>query len=364
MKCAAFAGGGSGGHIYPLIAVAEKLKNQYPDIDIYFVSKAKSVESGVLSRAGFKTYFIPSGKLNGQSILKTLWTCINMPIAFLKSALIVVFHRPEVVMSAGGYAGAPFLAVASTLKVPCCIYEQNRKPGMANRMMARFAKLVLLNFPATINLFPRNPTAVVGHPCRPEISAARIAPADRERFFSDLRFRIFVFGGSQGAVGVNRLILDAVPDLKDLWEQLEIQHQTGEHDFEHVKQCYKELGFTNARIQLYVHEMASAYHLAHLVVCRAGASSLIELAAAGKAAVLIPLVSKDGHQIPNAQELVRTGAALTLDQEKATGKDLAAIIQNLFRNRKELAAMSERISSVYTPDAEAKIVEELVRLRS
>lgn len=356
LRLVAFAGGGSGGHSYPLLAIAAELKRRAPDTGVYFISTPPSVERRILEKSGLPFHLIPSGKLNAQSPFTMLATLVKLPLAFLKSAWIVLRERPQLVVSAGGYAGAPFLATAALLGVPCAVYEQNRKPGLANRWMAKFVRAVFVNFPATADYFPGKKVIPVGLPFRREILGARWEenawPAELARD----PFRIFVFGGSQGALAVNRLVVEAAKELRDLWPRLFIHHQTGQNDLATVEAGYRELGFTNVKVEPYVHDMAGAYRSAHLVICRAGASSIVELAAARKAAILIPLVSKDNHQAPNADELVRNGAAVLLVQTDATGRKLADLVRGFFQDREKIRRLGTAIGAMSREDAEARII--------
>jgi UDP-N-acetylglucosamine--N-acetylmuramyl-(pentapeptide) pyrophosphoryl-undecaprenol N-acetylglucosamine transferase len=210
-----------------------------------------------------------------------------------------------------------------------------------------------VNFAASGELFPGKEVRVVGHPCRPEIEGARWEDAAIPAHVSRRPFRIFVFGGSQGAMGINRLVTAASHFLEGL--DVEILHQTGEADFERTGREYAEAEFTRARVEKFVYEMAPAFREAHLVICRAGASSLAELAAAGKAAVLIPLVSKDRHQEFNAREMETLGAARTYLQKELTGESLAAVIKELYTEPEKLIQLARNMAKLHHPDAAEKI---------
>ncbi|MGZ3650696.1 MAG: UDP-N-acetylglucosamine--N-acetylmuramyl-(pentapeptide) pyrophosphoryl-undecaprenol N-acetylglucosamine transferase, partial [Bdellovibrionota bacterium] len=223
----------------------------------------------------------------------------------------------------------------------------------ANRWMAKFCRRIYVNFAASENSFPGKDTRVVGHPCRPEIETARWPAAEEAKRFAANPFRIFVFGGSQGAMGINRLVTEAAKSLRDL--DLEIFHQTGEADFERTKQEYAAAGFTRVRLEKFVYDMASAFRDAHLVICRAGASSLAELAAAGKAAFLIPLVSKDRHQEFNAKEIEKIGASITCLQNDLSGERLAGEIKALVADRARLSLLAKRMGELHQPEAALRI---------
>lgn len=354
----AFAGGGSGGHLYPQVAVAGEIKKLAPQTEIFFVSTKGSIEERLIPKAGYELVLIPSGKLKGQSPLGLLKTIFSLFLSVFVCLKILLTRRPDLIFSAGGYAGAPFLVLGSLLGVRCEILEQNRHPGLANRWMAKFCRRVYVNFAGSKDTFPGKDTMVVGHPCRPEIEAARWPAAEISSRMKAQPFRIFVFGGSQGAVGINRLITAASAQLKDL--EIEILHQTGEKDFEKVKADYAAAGFTKVKVEKFIFEMAQAYNQSQLIVCRAGASSLAELAAAGKACFLIPLVSKDRHQEFNAQEIAEIGAGLTRLQGTLTGDSLAAILKDLYTDREKLSRLAKKMSELHHADAAHRIARSIL----
>ncbi len=355
----AFAGGGSGGHLYPQIAVAGEIRKFAADTEIFFVSTRGSIEEKLIPKSGYELVRIPSGKLKGQGPISLLKTFFSLFASIFLCLGLLVRRRPNLIFSAGGYAGAPFLVLGSLLGVRCEILEQNRMPGLANRWMAKFCRKVYVNFAASKELFPGKEVAVVGHPCRPEIEKARWAKHEIAERFAASPFKIFVFGGSQGAMGINRLVTAASASLRDL--SVEILHQTGEADFERVRAEYKAAGFNCVRVEKFIYDMASAYNEAHLVICRAGASSLAELAAAGKAALLIPLVSKDKHQEFNAQEMEKLGAAITRLQGSLTGEGLAALLKELYTERKKLFSLAEKMGSLHSAEAAERIAKAILK---
>lgn len=349
----AFAGGGSGGHLYPQVAVAGELRKLAPETEIFFVSSKGSIEERLIPKAGYEVVLIPSGKLKGQSLLGLLKTTCNLFLSIFVCLKIVVSRRPDLIFSAGGYAGAPFLVIGALTGIRCEILEQNRHPGLANRWMAKFCRRVYVNFASSEGSFPGKDTRVVGHPCRPEIEEARWGEKETPERLARNPFRIFVFGGSQGAMGINRRVTAASRNLKDL--EIEIVHQTGEADYERTTKEYADAGFTRVRVEKFIFEMAREFREAHLVICRAGASSLAELAAAGKAALLIPLVSKDRHQEHNAKEIQELGACLTFLQNELTGESLSGVIRDLFSDRQKLQSLAIKMAGLHQPEAAQRI---------
>jgi UDP-N-acetylglucosamine--N-acetylmuramyl-(pentapeptide) pyrophosphoryl-undecaprenol N-acetylglucosamine transferase len=358
----AFAGGGSGGHVYPLLSVAREIKKLVPGADCIFVSTHGSVEEKIVPRDGFPLLMIPSGKMKGQGILTKISTVIAMISGIFASWRIIRQHKPQLVFSAGGYAGAPFLLAAALCGIPCAVLEQNLVPGLANKLMTKFSRKVFLNFAGSAQYFPGKDTEVVGHPCREEIEAARWSESDLDTKMNAVPMQVFVFGGSQGAVAINRLIVGALPFLKELEDKIHILHQTGVNDLPTVQSGYASAGYKNAKVDAYIYDMASAYQNTQLIICRAGASSLAELAAAGKAALLIPLVSKDRHQEFNAEELARLEAAASYLQPTLSGEKLAAIIKDFYYNRAKLVQYSQKISRLHHPGAAKRIAEQCISI--
>lgn len=349
----AFAGGGSGGHLYPQVAVAGEIQKLAPETEIFFVSTRGSIEEKLIPKSGYEVVLIPSGKLKGQGPLGLAKTIFQLFCSVFVCLRILIARRPDLIFSAGGYAGAPFLVMGALLGVRCEILEQNRRPGLANRWMAKFCRRIYVNFAASEKSFPGRDTRVVGHPCRPEIEQARWPEGEQQKLFRAQPFRVFVFGGSQGAVGINRRMAAAAIHLKDI--DIEIVHQTGEADFERTKSEYASAGFSRVRVEKFIYDMATQFRESHLVVCRAGASSLAELAAAAKAAILIPLVSKDRHQEHNAREMEKIGSSLTFLQNELTGEGLAATLKGLYNDRDKLSILATKMSGLHQPEAALRI---------
>lgn len=352
-----FVGGGSGGHIYPLIAVADKLKAFHPGLNLIFVSAHGSIEEKIVPRHGFPIFLIPSAKLKGQGVWKTILAIARLFGSIFSCLGLWYRLRPSLIFSAGGYGGAPFLFLGALLGTRCEILEQNLVPGLANRWMSKVCKKIYLNFSGTKEFLNGKETEIVGHPCREEMEAARW-PANGNEWTAN-PFRIFVFGGSQGAMGINRLLTAAAPFLKNA--NISILHQTGEADYERTQMEYAANQISFAKVERYVYEMAAAYREAHLVISRSGAGTLAELAATGKAAILIPLVSKDRHQEFNAKEIEKLGAAKSFLQETLTGEKLANLILDLNAHREKLQQLAEKMKELHLADAAEKIAMNIAR---
>jgi UDP-N-acetylglucosamine--N-acetylmuramyl-(pentapeptide) pyrophosphoryl-undecaprenol N-acetylglucosamine transferase len=286
-------------------------------------------------------------------------TFLQLPFALARAAGILMRTRPSAVLGVGGYASGPVVLIAGALRAvglsgaSSAILEQNTVPGFTNRMLSRFVKLVFCAFPGTETRFPGKDVVLTGNPVRSSMS--RLPAAKRQPF------TVFAFGGSQGAVGMNSLILKALPFLKDLLlgAQLRFVHQTGESDYERVLKAHREAG-GNARVEKFIYEMRQAYAEASLLICRAGSSTLAEIAAVGRAAILVPLpTAADNHQEVNARVFEDAGAALVMKQEATTGADLAALIRKAIENPQEIEKMEAAVTAFYRPRAAEDVVERL-----
>lgn len=350
-------GGGTGGHIFAGVAIADQWKKTYPNSRILFVGAAGGIEERLVPKAGYPLEVIRLGSLKGVSLGKRLRTLFQLPIALIKAAVILIRERPEAVVGVGGYASGPVVLIARLLGwswgVHTAILEQNAVPGFTNRILARFSHAVFCAFPGIESQFPIRKTALTGNPVRNTMNSFPSAARDP--------FTVFIFGGSQGAVGINTLVLDSFEYLREFLPKLRFIHQTGERDFERVQRGYEVAGVIG-RIEKFIHDMPDCYRAASLVVCRAGSSTLAELAVVRRAAVLIPFpYASDNHQEKNARLFVDKGAAEILIQGTATGKDLAAKITEYFLDSTKVSAMELSIGTFYGGNAPERIVHLLGR---
>jgi UDP-N-acetylglucosamine--N-acetylmuramyl-(pentapeptide) pyrophosphoryl-undecaprenol N-acetylglucosamine transferase len=348
------AGGGTGGHVLAGVAIADewKAKSGTPPL---FVGSVGGIEEKLVPRAGYRLECLRLGALKGVSTAKRVYTLALLPWSFVKSALILVRTRPRAVIGVGGYASGPLVLIARMIGwlwgVRVAILEQNAVPGFTNRILGRLAHRVFSAFPGVEASFPRAKVQVTGNPVRSSITYA--GPASR------VPFTIFIFGGSQGAIGINSLVLDALPLLEDLKPRLRFIHQTGQKDYERVLEGHRVAG-TAARVEKFIHDMPACYAESSLLVCRAGSGTLAEIASAGRAAILVPFpFASDNHQEKNARIFVDAGAARLLVQFKSTGADLAAQIRELIGQPDRLAAMEEAVRPFHRPHSAKEIVAAL-----
>jgi len=344
------AGGGTGGHLFPAVALAQELKNEEPDAEILFVGTERGIESRIIPELGFPLEHIRIKGFVGRSIVQKIGFFLMLIGSVGQSLRIIKGFRPQVVVGVGGYASAPVLLAAWIKGTATLIHEQNAIPGLANRLLGRLARRVCLSFEDEQGFFPATKSVVTGNPLRQGISD-RLAPEGAPM--------LLIFGGSQGAEAINQAVIDALPLLEAWKDKLEIMHQTGDRDENKVRQAYHDAGWKNFRVVPFIHDMGAAYASAHLVVCRAGATTIAELCGCGRAAVLIPFPHAAGdHQTRNALALVKHGAALLLAQKELSAERLAAEIVALLEDPARLKSMAAAMRSLGKPDAALRILQE------
>jgi UDP-N-acetylglucosamine--N-acetylmuramyl-(pentapeptide) pyrophosphoryl-undecaprenol N-acetylglucosamine transferase len=354
------AGGGTGGHLYPGIAVARELEARQTDARISFAGTARGIEARVVPREGFPLDLIRSGGLKGKSIAARARGAALVPLGLVDAWRIVTARRPDLVIGVGGYSSGPVVLVAALRGVPTMLLEQNAAPGLTNRMLAPFVRAAAVTFDATVAFFGSK-AFVSGNPVRPEFLAR--AGSGKESATDDQSVaRVLVFGGSQGAHAINVAMVEAAAQLATGGTPLRLVHQTGERDVEMVRTAYREAGLA-ADVEEFFYDMGRQLGLADLVVCRAGATTLAEITAAGKAAILIPLpTATDDHQRKNADALAAHGAAEVLVQQSLTGRALAARILALAADRERRRRMANRAAVLARPDAAKVIVDRALTL--
>ncbi len=349
------AGGGTGGHVLAGVAIADAWKQTTPGAKIVFVGAHGGIEERLVPRAGYPLQLLSLGALKSVSFTKRITTLLKLPLSLFNSARILLRERPRAVVGVGGYASGPLVLMARLMGwmwgARVAILEQNAVPGFTNRVLGRFVHFVLSAFPGVESRFPRGKVRVSGNPVREAMKPMPSASRDP--------FTIFIFGGSQGALGINTLILDAIPFLQDLKSRLRFIHQTGEKDFDRVVEGHRKLG-TQARVEKFIYDMPECYGAASLLVCRAGSSTLAEIAAVGRASVLIPFpYAADNHQQKNAELFVDAGAARLLVQFQSKGEDLARMIRELVTDASKVESMERSVRAFYRPQAALDVVKAL-----
>ena len=350
------AGGGTGGHLYPGVAVARELMARVPGAAVTFVGTAAGIEARVIPREGLTLETIRSAGLKGKSPVALLRGLLLLPLSALDAWRVITRRRPSVVIGVGGYSSGPVVALAALRGVPTMLMEQNATPGLTNRLLSRLVRTAAVTYEESLATFGSK-AFVAGNPVRPEFFAPESdAPA------ASGRTRVLVFGGSQGAHAINVAMAEAAAPLAAATPGVDVTHQTGERDLAMVREAYAAAGLA-ARVEPFLYEMDREMRAADVIVCRAGATTLAELTAAGRAAILIPLpTATDDHQRKNADALVRQGAARVIDQRELTGARLAEALLGLARDGGARHRMAEAARGLARPDAARVIVDRVLAL--
>jgi UDP-N-acetylglucosamine--N-acetylmuramyl-(pentapeptide) pyrophosphoryl-undecaprenol N-acetylglucosamine transferase len=354
------AGGGTGGHLFPGIAVAHELIARRPGTVISFAGTAQGIEAKVLPREGFALDLIRSGGIKGKSVVGRVRGASLLPASAWDAWTIVAYRRPQLVIGVGGYSSGPVVLMAALRGIPTMVLEQNAVPGLTNRLLAPFVRAAAVTFESTLGYFSGK-AFVSGNPVRPEFLEAVGLLTGTGADEQSSTVRVLVFGGSQGAHAINVAMVEAAPELA-AGPPLRLTHQTGERDVEMVRTAYRRAGIS-AEVEPFLYDMGQRLRHADVIVCRAGATTLAEITAAGRAAILIPLpTATDDHQRKNAEALAASGAAELLLQSDATGSVLARRVRALAGNREARTRMEQAARALARPDAAKVIVDRALEL--
>lgn len=351
------AAGGTGGHIYPGVALANEIMRRDESSEVLFVGTARGLEKKIVPESGFQLSVVSSAGLKNVGLAGKIKGLSLLPKSFLEARAIIRQFRPHVVVGAGGYVSGPVLLMAAIMGVPTLVMDSNALPGFTNRRLARFVDKAALTFDAALPFFGSK-GVVTGNPVRKEFFLVRPKPPGSE-------FHVLVFGGSQGARAINNAMAEALADLGEFTPGLTITHQTGESDFENIRAAYERSAFASSDVRPFISDIFVEFEKADVLVCRAGATTCAEVAAAGKAAIMIPFPgAADDHQRKNAEALVSKNAARMILQADLTGASLADEIRRLIENPDDAAAIGAAARKLARPDAaEAAVdlIEELKR---
>jgi UDP-N-acetylglucosamine--N-acetylmuramyl-(pentapeptide) pyrophosphoryl-undecaprenol N-acetylglucosamine transferase len=346
------AGGGTGGHVIPALAIAQEMRSGY-DAEVLFVGTPRGIETRLVPAAGFELRLVEVGALNRVDFATRLKTFLKLPQAMSASARIVREFRPDVMIGVGGYASGPAMLVAGMMNVPAIAFEPNVIPGVANRLVAPMVSAAAVHFEATCHYF-RN-CHVTGVPVRREFFQVPARTGNEPT-------TLLVFGGSQGAHAINQAVLEALPSLVESVPSIHIIHQTGERDYAEAQAVYLR-AMISAEVSPFIDDMPGTFARADLLLCRSGASTVAEITAAGKAAIFVPLpTAADDHQTRNAAALASAQAAHLLPQSELTSERLVTEIATLLRDRPLLGKISEAARGFAHPDAASEIAELAARL--
>ncbi len=354
------AGGGTGGHLFPGIAVYEELKRREPELETLFVGTARGLETKVIPALNERLVCLDVGPLKGRTPTQLMKNVFALPMAGVEAAKLIHSFKPSLVIGVGGYAAGPMVAAAAALKVPTALLEQNAGVGLTNRLLARMVDRAYVSFDETVAAFPSGVAQWVGNPVRRNfVDAGNMARMDPAGFEMRAR-RILVIGGSQGARSLNQLVPEALAKAAAQvhGRPLEIVHQTGHAMCDAVRARYQQLGL-NATVTPFIDDMPRAYASAALVIGRAGATSIAEICAIGRPSILIPIPLADDHQWPNANALAQAGAALALRERDVTVDSLGASVAQLMSDPEQRRRMADAARALGRPDAAAAIVDDL-----
>jgi len=352
------AGGGTGGHLFPAIAVAEEIASIRPDAEVTFVGTESGLEARVIPLTMWNLVTLPMPRLKGMGFLRMVMTVFIMPITLFRAVKVLGKIRPDLVISVGGYAAGPVTLMAAIKRIPTVAMEQNAIPGMTNRILGKFVKKVFVMFPESSGFFPEGKVVVAGNPVRKKIIDSIAHRAAKKRGFT-----VLVFGGSQGAKAINEKVLSALQYLGDVRDDIHVIHQVGRMaDTEKISAVYRAKGFS-AEVYHFIEDMGKVYAQADMVIARAGATSCAELTAAGIPSIFIPYpYAADNHQEANAKALVKQGGAIMIRESELTSEILAKEIIGLMDEPLKLSAMSQAMRAYGRPEAAERIVRESLRL--
>jgi len=348
------SGGGTAGHIHPALAVGKKLKQKDPDCTLTFVGSTRNLEKRIMS--DYKAHFIP---LNIEGIkgrgIKVIKSLLLLPLSFLKSLMILIRKKPGLVIGVGGYSSGPIVLLASWLKIPTLIMEQNVQPGLTNRLLLRWVRKAVVSFERSLPYF-KEKGIFIGNPVREEFYT--LIPKERNGWLT-----ILFFGGSQGSHFLNEGVVRTLPLLAEEKEHLKIYHQTGETDREWVEKSYRQEGFPEVTVTPYFKEMADYFQNSDLIISRAGASTIAELIASQKASLLVPFSkAADNHQLLNAKELEKVNGAEIITESEFSPDVLSEKIRAYIRDKQKITEMEKNLASLKVKNVADRIADLCIEL--
>lgn len=345
------AGGGTGGHLFPGIALAQELVRRSHDNHVLFVGTARGIEVSAVPRAGFELALLPVTGLRRKGVFGFVAGLARLPLALWQAFALVRRFRPSVAVSVGGYAAGPAVLAARLTGVPCVVMEQNAVAGLTNRMLGTIASHIVVPLPT--DAFGKAKVRVLGNPVRQDLLPVREAP-----YAPGSPTRVLVFGGSLGAKALNDAMIAAAPRLAGFTPAVTVVHQTGSADFERVRAAYDAAGVTAVTAQPFIHDMAAAYRDADLVVSRAGATTVAELTVCGRPSILVPYpFAVDDHQTTHARQLEAEGAAVHLPQTELLAQRLLSLLAELASDPARMERMAAAARALGKPDAAARIAD-------
>jgi UDP-N-acetylglucosamine--N-acetylmuramyl-(pentapeptide) pyrophosphoryl-undecaprenol N-acetylglucosamine transferase len=351
------AGGGTGGHLFPGIALAEEFIRRDSSAEVIFVGTEHGIEARIIPREGYQIRFLRAEGIVGKPLMHKVMGVIRMAFSFVDARNILAAVGPDIVIGVGGYASGALVLMANLRSLPTLIHEQNSVPGATNRILGRIVDRVCVTYQESMSVFPLAKTFLTGNPVRLKImkgdrdAGCRLFCLDRDAF------TVFIFGGSAGAKSINRTMVDALNHLGGLKDRIQFLHQTGDADLENIRDAYRKAG-VRGTVAPFIYQMAEAYAVADVVISRAGATTLAELTALGKPAVLVPYPHAAGrHQEFNAMKMKEMGAAQVVLDHEMSGEVLAGHIREMFEGAPVLKEMQRASRGLGRPDACSRIVD-------
>lgn len=351
------AGGGTGGHIYPAIAVAREYLSRKEGRKVVFVGTEKGLEKTIVPKAGFPLEFIGVGGLKGKGAADLIKNLARLPLGFIQAWKLVGRHRPNVVLGVGGYSSGPVLLAAKLRGVPTLIHEQNAYPGLTNRLLARIVRSVAVAFADAAPRLGRGDAVVTGNPVREEFFKTGPPPAGEHK-------RLLIFGGSQGSRVLNDAMTGALLFLARLKGKIDIVHQTGPGELSKVQEAYRTSPFPEARVVAYLDPIVDEIAAADLVVSRAGAMTIGELCAIGRASILVPFAAAtNNHQELNARVVEQGGGAVVITEAQLSHERLAMAIHEIINDAGRASQMGVAAKALALPEATKKIADLLEKIQ-
>lgn len=346
-------GGGTGGHLFPAIAAAQEFCKTYPNTDVLFVGTKRKMDSSTLSRYGFRSVAILCYGLKGKRIIELLKALLVLPLSCLQALWVLLRFRPDIVVGVGGYVTGPVVAMAKILGFPTLIHEQNSVPGLANRKLGGFVDKICLSLPQSAKFFPSEKIVVTGNPVRENLIDLSV----NNEINNKDSVNVLVLGGSQGATGLNKVVIDAFTgEHADKLKGVKLIHQTGLKDQEWVATEYRTAG-RDVEVHAFIKNMDEVYQQVDFLISRAGATTLAELAVLGKPAILVPYpYAADNHQQKNAEHYVDGGGAVLFEEKNLTSEQLAMVVAEMVFNKEKINEMSRCQVKLGEPKAASKIV--------
>lgn len=356
-------GGGTGGHLIPLVAVARKIREKAPDTEFIFIGPNGKMEMAVMDQEGIKVKKILAGKMRRYFSFKNVIDLVKIPIGVIQSLWLLLVHMPDAIFSKGGYASFPVVLAGWLYRIPILIHESDSNPGLANSILGKFANRVAVSYPQAEKYFSSSQVVLTGNPLREDVGKGDAQKARKTFSLTEDKKVIFVVGGSLGARSINEKILNILPELL---RKYQVIHQTGEKNFEEVKHKAGELGIKAGYggyypIAFYGEELKDILAVSDLVISRAGANSISEIAATAKPAIIIPLENAaNNHQRMNAYSLAKVGACVVMEEGNLGEHMLMQKIDEIMESEELRNKLSENIKAFYHPDAADRIAQGLI----